>query len=72
MTSYEDYRLPASMVAELDDIQQVTGHSHGYSLQLAVSLLAKAVKIQSEGGNILIRDGEGNLKEVVGLGITTR
>lgn len=66
------YKFPIEMVAELDYISRVTNHSHGYSLRMAVALLEKAVRIQSEGGNILSLEANGKLTEIVGLGVTTK
>ena len=61
--------LPLDMAQDMQDLVDETGHSRGEIFRRAMTLYKKAIETRSAGGNVILRDGDGTLRDVVGLGI---
>ena len=61
--------LPLDMAQDMQDLVDETGHSRGEIFRRAMTLYKKAIETRSAGGNVILRDADGTLRDVVGLGI---
>jgi metal-responsive CopG/Arc/MetJ family transcriptional regulator len=61
--------LPLDMAQDMQDLVDETGHSRGEIFRRAMTLYKKAIETRSAGGNVILRDEDGTLRDVVGLGI---
>lgn len=62
-----DVWLPIDMAQDMEDIQQMTGFSRGEIFRRAITLYKRLKKTQLEGGNVILRDSSGGLRELVGF-----
>jgi hypothetical protein len=64
-----DVIMPIDMAQDMQDLEQTTGLSRCAIFQRAMSLYKVAIETRSAGGNVLTRDADGTLRDVIGLGI---
>jgi hypothetical protein len=53
----------------MQDLVEQTGHSRGEIFRRAMALYKKAIDTRRQGGNVILRDSDGTLRDVVGLGV---
>jgi metal-responsive CopG/Arc/MetJ family transcriptional regulator len=63
-----DVTMPLDLAQDMQDLVQTTGLSRGEIFRRAMSLYKKAIETRKGGGNVILRDSDGILREVVGLG----
>lgn len=59
--------MPFDMAQDMQDLVEGTGHSRGEIFRRAIALYKLAVKAKSTKGNIILRDSDGTLREIVGI-----
>lgn len=59
--------MPFDMAQDMQDLVEGTGHSRGEIFRRAIALYKLAVKAKSTKGNIILRDSDGTLREIVGV-----
>ena len=62
-----DVRMPRDLAQDMQDLEQTTGLSRGEIFRRAMALYKRAKETQQERGNVLFRDLNGDLREVVGF-----
>lgn len=62
-----DVRMPLDLAQDMQDLEQSTGLSRGEIFRRAMALYKRAKETQSERGNVLLRDSDGTLREVIGI-----
>lgn len=61
--------MPLDLAQDMQNLVDETGHSRGEIFRRAMTLYKKAIETRSAGGNVILRDADGTLREVVGLGL---
>jgi metal-responsive CopG/Arc/MetJ family transcriptional regulator len=64
-----DVIMPPDLAQDMQNLVDETGHSRGEIFRRAMALYKKAIETRSAGGNVIFRDGDGTLRDVVGLGV---
>lgn len=64
-----DVIMPPDLAQDMQDLVEQTGHSRGEIFRRAMALYKKAIDTRRQGGNVILRDSDGTLRDVVGLGI---
>jgi len=64
-----DVIMPLDLAQDMQDLVDETGHPRGEIFRRAMALYKKAIQTRSAGGNVILRDADGTLREVVGLGV---
>jgi len=62
-----DIRMPPDLAQDMKDIEDDTGLSRGEIFRRAMALYKRAKETQSARGNVILRDADGTLREVVGI-----
>ena len=62
-----DVRMPDDLAQDMQDLEQKTGLSRGEIFRRAIALYKRAKETQQKQGNVLLRDSDGELREVVGF-----
>jgi metal-responsive CopG/Arc/MetJ family transcriptional regulator len=62
-----DVRMPPDLAQDMQDLEQQTGLSRGEIFRRAMALYKRAKETQQERGNVILRDSDGTLREVVGF-----
>jgi hypothetical protein len=60
-------RMPLDLAQDMQDLEQTTGLSRGEIFRRAMALYKRAKETQSARGNVILRDSDGTLREVVGI-----
>jgi hypothetical protein len=61
--------MPPDLAQDMQNLVDGTGHSRGEIFRRAMALYKKAIDTHQQGGNVILRDSDGTLSDVVGLGI---
>jgi hypothetical protein len=62
-----DVLMPLDLAQDMQDLEQTTGLSRGEIFRRAMALYKRAKETQSARGNVILRDSDGTLREVVGI-----
>lgn len=62
-----DVYLPAELAQDMQDLKQQTGLLRNKIFRRAIALYRKALQTHLAKGNVILRDSNGTLHEVVGL-----
>jgi hypothetical protein len=62
-----DVRMPPDLAQDMKDIEDETGLSRGEIFRRAMALYKRAKETQAAKGNVILREADGTLKEVVGI-----
>jgi hypothetical protein len=62
-----DILMPLDLAQDMQDLEQTTGLSRGEIFRRAMALYKRVKETQSAGGNVILRDSDGTLREVVGI-----
>lgn len=62
-----DVQMPTHLAQQMVDIEKDTGLSRGEIFRRALALYKMAVETRSSGGNVLFRNEDGTLREIVGI-----
>lgn len=62
-----DVRMPPDLAQDMQDIEDETGLSRGEIFRRAVALYKRAKETQAASGNVILREADGTLREVVGI-----
>lgn len=62
-----DVRMTLDLAQVMQDLEQTTGLSRGEIFRRAMALYKRAKEIQSARGNVILRDSDGTLRELVGF-----
>ena len=62
-----DVRMPLDLAQDMQHLEQTTGLSRGEIFRRAMALYKRAKETQSARGNVILRDSDGTLREVVGI-----
>lgn len=62
-----DVWMPIYLARDMEDIEQITGFSRGEIFRRAITLYKRLKKTQMEGGNVILREADGTLTELVGF-----
>jgi len=60
--------MPLDLAQDMQDLVEQTGLSRGEIFRRAMTLYKKAIETRKGGGNVILRDSDGTLREVAGLG----
>jgi hypothetical protein len=62
-------RYGVEQVDSLDELEEVIMYKWVEGICRAMALYKKAIDIRRQGGNVILRDSDGTLRDVVGLGV---
>ena len=62
-----DVLMPPYLAQDMQDLEQQTGLSRGEIFRRAMALYKRAKEATSTGGNVILRDSDGTLLEVIGI-----
>ncbi|GCE65858.1 CopG family transcriptional regulator [cyanobiont of Ornithocercus magnificus] len=62
-----DVRMPPDLAQDMQDLEQETGLSRGEIFRRAMALYKSAKQTQSARGNVILRDSDGTIREVIGI-----
>jgi len=62
-----DVRMPDDLAQDMQDLEQKTGLSRGEIFRRAMALYKRAKETQQKQGNVLLRESNGELREVIGF-----
>jgi len=62
-----DVLMPDDLAQDMQDLEQETGLSRGEIFRRAMALYKRAKETQQKQGNVLLRESDGELREVIGF-----
>ena len=62
-----DVLMPDDLAQDMQDLEQKTGLSRGEIFRRAMALYKRAKETQQKQGNVLLRESNGELREVIGF-----
>lgn len=62
-----DVLMPDDLAQDMQDLEQKTGLSRGEIFRRAMALYKRAKETQQKQGNVILRESDGELCEVIGF-----
>lgn len=59
--------LPTDLAYDYQELVDVTSLSRGEIFRRALTLYTKSVRTCKQGGNVILRDSDGSLREITGI-----
>jgi metal-responsive CopG/Arc/MetJ family transcriptional regulator len=62
-----DIRMPADLAEDMQEIEDSTGMSRAEIFRRAIALYKRAKQTEKGKGNVILRNSDGTLREVIGF-----